>query len=154
MFVLLTAIIIFAFCAIIFTNFRDNMYDLDHSQAAEHMENLTVKAKIPTKAPFQNMKIVQTKIEDNKMTIELINSDKNCLDIIIAKHNTPFSNDVKKENVNINNDLKGIFIPDASGKRILQWKDRGIYYQITYYPKISPKEVSKNQLINMAESFK
>lgn len=153
MFVLVTAIII-SFCAIIFTNSRDNMYDLDLSEAVKYMETLTFKAKIPTKAPFQNMKTVQTKIEDNKMTIELINSDKNCLDIIIAKHNKPFSNDVKKENIIIHNNLEGIFIPDASGKRILLWKDRGIYYQITYYPKISPKEVSKNQLINMAESFK
>lgn len=28
-----------------------------------------------------------------------------------------------------------------------------MYYEVIYYPKLTPKEVSKTQLIQMAESF-
>lgn len=49
--------------------------------------------------------------------------------------------------------LTGLFVPDENGKRILSWQDDGLHYEIVYYPKITPKEVSKKQLIRMAESF-
>lgn len=32
-------------------------------------------------------------------------------------------------------------------------EDEGVFYEITYFPKITPKQISKKQLIQMAESF-
>jgi hypothetical protein len=83
--------------------------------------------------------------------ISLLNADINVMDIRITSSKPKYAAD-KIERVKIGHDIYGNFIPNVDGRRILTWKDE-MYYEIIFYPKLTPKEVSKTQLIQMAESF-
>ncbi|MBO8155090.1 MAG: hypothetical protein H0Z32_01405 [Bacillaceae bacterium] len=132
------------------------MYDYHHSEAANQMESFPFKAKLPTKIPFEDMKLMNVNIEEDKQqaVITLFNAKKNMIDIKISPHKSEYEQELTKRSVRIGKDITGIFIPEYSGKRILTWKDGQLYYEISYYYKLTKWEVSKQQLVKMAASFK
>ncbi|WP_425319498.1 DUF4367 domain-containing protein [Sutcliffiella cohnii] len=64
-----------------------------------------------------------------------------------------YSNEIKQRKVVIHNNIEAVFIPKDTMKRILSWQDGDLYYEITYFSKVTPSELSKKQLVKMAESF-
>lgn len=135
---------------------RGMMYDFNNSEVAKQIANanLPFHAKIPTKVPFEKMYLWESQ-SDGKQQIEidLLNHNKEVIEINITKNKIEYANDLKRQNVIIGESIDGVFIPDDDGNRKLIWQDGGIYYQITCFGKFSPNEVSKRQLIKMAESF-
>ncbi|WP_406686470.1 hypothetical protein [Rossellomorea vietnamensis] len=114
---------------------------------------MTFNFKTPTQVPFAEMKVTNFSVGEDQQEAEmsLLNADINMMDIRISSSKPDYEAD-KIERVKIGQDMYGDFISDDSGRRILTWKD-DLYYEVTYYPKLTPKEVSKTQLIQMAESF-
>ncbi|KAB8126011.1 hypothetical protein F9U64_20990 [Gracilibacillus oryzae] len=133
---------------------RAKMYDFNLTEASELTENHSYEMMTPTKVPFKEMKVTDLNVAEDKQTavISLINADKNMLDIQITKTKPEYPAD-KKETVKIGNNISGEFIPDDTGRRILTWQKDELYYEIIYYYKLTPSEVSETQLIKMAASF-
>lgn len=134
----------------------NKMYDYDYLEVAKQIEieSLPFDYKFPTKVPFEQMTLYESQTDGKQqMVVTLANVHKSFLDIQISKNCIEYTDDVKRKNVSINNEFQGTFIPTHSGKRILLWEDNGVYYQITYFQKFTQYEVSKNQLVKMAESF-
>ncbi|MCA0151036.1 hypothetical protein LCD52_20065 [Rossellomorea vietnamensis] len=134
----------------IWSELRGRMYDLHYIPKASEM---TFEFKTPTQVPFAKMKVTDFSVgEDQREAgISLLNADINMMDIRITSSKPEYEKG-EVERVKIGHDIFGEFIPDDSGRRILTWKD-DMYYEVIYYPKLTPKEVSKTQLIQMAESF-
>jgi hypothetical protein len=134
---------------------RGKMYDFDHSEVKKElaMYNLPFEAKIPSKVPLVDMWLYEANHDDEQVTVTLMNVNKDALGIRISKNSFHYKDDVKQKEIIIGKEKQGGFIPDDSGKRILYWEDDGVYYEITYYSKLTPMEISKKQLVKMAESF-
>ena len=155
---IITAMIIFVIITSVRISWsigRGTMYDYDYSAIRELNKGQPVDYRIPTKVPFKDMKIIESKMDDSgqQMVIVLMNKNKEFLDIRITTKPVQYDEDIKIEKVNIGHNAHGSFIPNDDGKRILSWKNKDFYYEITYFIKLMPSEVSKKQLIKMAESF-
>lgn len=130
------------------------MYEYKSSEVAKEVDHLPFDTKIPTKVPFKEMSVWESNSEgEQQVVVGLSNVDKESLDIRITNNSIEYPNDLERKNVRIGKDIEGVFIPADSNKRILSWQDDGIHYEITYFSKITPMEVSKKQLVKMAESF-
>ncbi|MDL4842964.1 DUF4367 domain-containing protein [Aquibacillus rhizosphaerae] len=70
----------------------------------------------------------------------------------ISNQSNVYSDEIKQKKINIAG-VEGIYIPNNDGKVTVTWMDSGLNYEITYFPKVTRKEISKRQLIKMAESF-
>ncbi|MGG3915060.1 hypothetical protein [Rossellomorea vietnamensis] len=134
----------------VWSELRDRMYDLHYTPNASQM---AFEFKAPTKVPFAEMKVTDFSVGEDQGEAEmsLLNADINMMDIRISSSKPEYAKD-NIEKVKIGSDFYGDFIPNDSGRRVLTWKDE-MYYEVIYYPKLTPKEVSKTQLIQMAESF-
>ena len=135
---------------------KNKMYDYNYLEIVKEieMESLPFDAKFPTKVPFEQMTLYESQTDrKQQMDVTLANVNKSFLEIKISKNRMEYAEGVKRKNVSIDNEFQGTFIPNHSGKRILLWEDNGIFYEITYFQKLTQYEVSKNQLVKMAESF-
>ncbi|OEH94189.1 hypothetical protein [Bacillus solimangrovi] len=134
---------------------RTLMYDLDQTELANIVEDLPFEVKTPTKVPFKQMKVWGSTIADDQqqITIDLTNINKESVTIRMTTNEVDYFYDSNKKKVTIDKGIQGIFIANVSNKRILAWEDNGVQYEITFYPKLKTWEVSKRQLIKMAQSF-
>jgi hypothetical protein len=150
--IIISAILLTSIGAILFmwSELGGRMYDLHYTPKASQM---SFEFKTPTQVPFAEMKVTDFSVgEDQREAgMSLLNADINMMDIRITSSKPEYEKG-EVERVKIGHDIFGEFIPDDSGRRILTWKD-DMYYEVIYYPKLTPKEVSKTQLIQMAESF-
>ncbi|MCG1022891.1 DUF4367 domain-containing protein [Sutcliffiella horikoshii] len=130
------------------------LYEYDQQPFYMAAENLPFEKKIPTKVPFEEMEVSQRNLDADKesLTVTLSNINKEYIDVYIGAKETEGLESMKQQKVQIGG-RNGAFISDEEGKRILAWQENDIHYQITYYYKLTPKEVSKKQLIQMAEAF-
>ncbi len=156
--IFITAMVIFIMVTSVMIGWsigRGTMYDYDSSAIRELNNGRSFDYRIPTKVPFKDMKIIESKMDNSgqQLVIVLMNKNKEFLDVRITTNPVQYDEDIKIEKVNIGHNSKGSFIPNHDGKRILSWQDDGFYYEITYFIKLMPSEVSKKQLIKMAESF-
>ncbi|WP_456274718.1 hypothetical protein [Bacillus sp. AK031] len=133
---------------------RGKMYDYNYSEVAEKMGSTPFNAGFPTKVPFEEMHLYDFGSNNQEVEFTLFNADKEFLIIKITKDEIEYPEEIKKEDIKIGSDLKGKYIPEHSGSRVILWKDEELNYEITFRYKFSPIEVSKGQLIKMAESFK
>ncbi|WP_064093370.1 DUF4367 domain-containing protein [Rossellomorea aquimaris] len=133
---------------------RGKMYDYNYSEVAEKMESTPFNARFPTKVPFEEMRLYDFGSKNQEVEFTLFNVDKEFLTIKITKDEIEYPEGIKKENIKIGSDLKGKYIPEHYGSRIIFWEDEELSYEITFRYKFTPIEVSKEQLIKMAESFK
>ncbi|WP_226673544.1 hypothetical protein [Rossellomorea aquimaris] len=144
---LCTSILIILF---VWSELRGRMYDLHYTPKASQM---SFEFKTPTQVPFTEMKVTEFSVGKDQQEAEmsLLNADKNMIDIRVTSSKPQYAKD-KIKRVKIGHDFYGEFIPNDSGRRVLTWKD-DMYYEVIYYAKLTPKEVSKTQMIQMAESF-
>jgi len=133
--------------------FNEKMYDFNFPLTSNQTESFPFEIKTPTQVPFAEMKVSDFKIRKDKeeVVISLLNADLNMIDIRISELESEYAED-KKERVTIENNVLGDFISNDSDRRILTWEDDK-FYEIIYYPTLTPKELSKTKLIKMAESF-
>ena len=134
----------------VWSELRGRMYDLHYTPKASQM---SFEFNMPTQVPFAEMKVTDFSVgkDQQEAEISLLNADKNMIDIRVTSSKPQYAKD-KIERVKIGHDFYGEFIQNDSGRRVLTWKD-DLYYEVIYYAKLTPKEVSKTQMIQMAESF-
>jgi Domain of unknown function (DUF4367) len=133
---------------------RGKMYDYNYLEVAEKMKSTPFNASLPTKVPFEEMLLYDFGSNKQDVKFTLFNADKEFLEIKITKDKIEYPEGIKKENIKIGSDLKGKYIPEHSGSRVILWEDEELSYEIAFLYKLTPSEVSKEQLIKMAESFK
>ncbi|NMH68339.1 DUF4367 domain-containing protein [Bacillus sp. RO3] len=133
---------------------REKMYEYHYSEVAIKMETAPFNAKFPTKVPFNDMQLYEFGSNNQKIEFTLFNVDKEFLTIKILKDEIEYPKEIKKENIEIGRDVNGKYIPEHSGKRIISWQEEDLFYEIAFSYKLTPIEISKEQLIKMAESFK
>ncbi|WP_223702572.1 hypothetical protein [Sutcliffiella deserti] len=130
------------------------LYSYDNTNLLEEAKELPFQAKLPTKVPFDEMEVSNSTVTPDKeeMTVVISNiPNKEHLEIAISKESPSLKGEI--EMVEIGQGIQGKFISDYSGKRSLSWQENNVNYQIFYYYKLTPKEVSKSKFIKMAESF-
>ncbi|MEN8698311.1 DUF4367 domain-containing protein [Bacillus infantis] len=135
---------------------RGNMHEYDYTQETTQLkrEKLPMEIKLPERMPFPDMKVWETYSDGvGQVDLTFMNKNKNTVELVIKKEEFEYEEGLKQEEVRIG-DLEGRFIPDDDDKRILYWEDDGVHYQITYIPLLTPSEVSRTQMIKMAESFR
>src|SRR4051812_45348554 len=78
---------------------RGTMYDYDYSAIRELNNRQPVDYRIPTKVPFQDMKIIESKMDDSgqQLVIVLMNRNKEFLDIRITPNPVQYGEDIKIE---------------------------------------------------------
>ncbi|WP_404442853.1 DUF4367 domain-containing protein [Sutcliffiella horikoshii] len=130
------------------------LYEYDHEAFQAIAESLTFEKKIPMKMPFKKLEVSQRNLNkvEEKLNVTLTNVNKETMEVYIGIEPKESFDGLKGEEVQINNN-RGTFISEDSGKRILAWQEDDVHYQITYFYKLTPKEVSKKTLIRMAEAF-
>lgn len=130
------------------------LYDYDKTIVIEQAKDLSFQSKLPMKVPFDDMEVSNSMVKPDKegMTVTIANiPNKEHLDIVISKEIPEIKGE--SERVEIRQGIEGQFISDYSGKRSLVWQEKNVNYQIIYYYKFTPKEVSKNKFIKIADSF-
>ncbi|MGD6831118.1 hypothetical protein ACQCT5_03075 [Sutcliffiella halmapala] len=137
------------------SNWSGKMYEYNHSDFSKQIEGLPFEAKVPTKVPFEKTNVSSSNFdfEKHEIVVTLTNLHKETLEVRISGKEIEYKKGFEEESVRLGDELQGVFFSDGSGKRILTWQDNDLNYEITYYYKLTPKEVSKEQLIKMAESF-
>ncbi|KAA0563483.1 DUF4367 domain-containing protein [Bacillus sp. CH30_1T] len=133
---------------------RGKMYDYNYSEVAKKLETAPFNTNIPTKVPFEDMQLYDFGSNNQKVEFTLFNVDKEFLTVNILKDEIEYPKEIKKENIKIGRDVNGKYIPEHSGKRIILWQHGDLFYEIAFSYKLTPIEISKEQLIKMAESFK
>lgn len=134
---------------------RSQMYDYNTSEVMKKIErsNFPLDVKIPTKVPFEEMSMLESGATDHQLRVRLLNKDKNVIEYRITNIPITYSKEIKQRKVVIHSNIEAVFIPKDTMKRILSWQDGDLYYEITYFSKVTPSELSKKQLVKMAESF-
>jgi Domain of unknown function (DUF4367) len=110
---------------------------------------------VPVLVPFEEMKIFDTELikDGTKQHYEvtLMNKHKETLVYSVANHEEEIHSETEK--VEIGSGISGKYIPNDDGVRRLFWRQGDVYYGITYHPKVTPRDLSKGRLIEMAESI-
>ncbi|MEL3971415.1 DUF4367 domain-containing protein [Rossellomorea oryzaecorticis] len=139
------------------SNLTGKMYSFDNEQLAAKLEILSFESKVPVLVPFEEMKIFDTKLKRDgtkqHYEITLMNKHKETLVYSVANHEEEIDSGTKTEKVEIGSGITGKYIPNENGIRRLFWRHGDVYYGITYHPKVTPHDLSKGRLIEMAESI-
>ncbi|WP_339146639.1 MULTISPECIES: DUF4367 domain-containing protein [unclassified Sutcliffiella] len=140
--------------AIVWSIWNGKLYEYNREPFYMAAENLPFEKKIPTYVPFKEMEVAQRNLDADKesLTVTLSNINKEYMDVYIGVKETEAFKSMKQQKIHIGEN-NGVFISDEEGKRILAWEENDVNYEITFYYKLTPKEVSKKQLIKMAEAF-
>ncbi|TYS68253.1 DUF4367 domain-containing protein [Sutcliffiella horikoshii] len=136
------------------STWKGKLYEYDHETFQSIAASLTFENKVPMEMPFKGLEVSQRNFEKEKekLNVTLTNINKETLEVYIGKEPKESFDELVGEEVQINNS-RGTFISKDSGKSILAWQENDVHYQITYFYKLTPKEVSKKALIRMAEGF-
>ncbi|BCB05232.1 hypothetical protein [Bacillus sp. KH172YL63] len=133
---------------------RGKMFDFNESELAKKMEGAPFQVKVPTKVPFEDMELYKHKYSSEEIEFTLFNADKEFLTVRAVKEEMEYPEEIKKKEMTIGSDGHGQYIPDYAGNRIISWQNEDLFYELAYSYKFSPGEVSRGQLMKMAESFR
>ncbi|MFD3449460.1 hypothetical protein ACFDTO_33315 [Microbacteriaceae bacterium 4G12] len=131
-----------------------NMHTFDKAKLSAKLKGAAFQSKLPSKLPFKvkSAEAGQLTSRDRVINIFFVGEDGEQMGLQIIKGEVEYASDVQFEKVAIGNKKGGYTVNDA-GAMILQWDDKGIHYDLTYFSKQSGKELSKTDLIETAKSF-
>ncbi|WP_456270970.1 DUF4367 domain-containing protein [Bacillus sp. AK031] len=136
---------------------NSTLHNFDTSQLEKEMDTLSFQPKLPTKIPFEetNAQFSQPPSSENIITIDFMSTGEstNHLGLMIVNGKSVESSDLEFEEVTIGNN-KGKYAVNNAGAMIVKWTDNNISYDLGYYGQQSDKEITKEELIETAESFK
>jgi hypothetical protein len=139
------------------SNLTGKMYSFDNEQLAAKLEVLSFESKVPVLVPFEEMKLFDAELSSEGTSqhykITLMNKHKETLVYSVANHEVEIRSETETEKVEVGSGITGKYIPNDNGIRRLLWRQGDVYYGITYNPKVTPRDLSKGRLIEMAESI-
>ena len=137
------------------SNESKNLHNFDKSKLSSQLKEASFKPKLPTELPFEvkNAKAEMLKSQSNIINIFFVGKNGEQMSLQIVKGKVNYSDDLKREKVVIGKN-KGSYVKNDAGAMMLEWKDNGIHYDLTYFSKQSGKEIDKSDLIQTAKSFK
>ncbi|WP_175989226.1 hypothetical protein [Bacillus sp. Marseille-Q1617] len=154
-FILTGGIIVFL-VFINWSNLTGEMYRFDNADLSAKLEVLSFESKVLVLVPFEEMKIFDTELTRDgtkqHYEITLMNKDKDTLVYSVSNYEEEILSETDSEKVEFRSGVAGKYIPDDNGKRRLYWRQGEVNYGITYHPKVTPNDLSKGRLIEMAES--
>ncbi|UOY92411.1 DUF4367 domain-containing protein [Ectobacillus sp. JY-23] len=134
---------------------NNDLQNFDKTKLVSEVKKAEFQPKLPTQMPFQvkSTDVSSLGTQKNVMTIMFVGEGGEQMGLQIVKGNVEYADDLKRETIKIGS-KEGYYVKNDAGAQMLNWKDNGISYDLTYFSKQSKKEISKEQLIGVAESFK
>jgi hypothetical protein len=131
--------------------------EFDNSQLKEKIKDAKFQPKLPTKLPFEvsNAEFNPPPNSGDTLIFDFTSEgedNNNHLGLKIVKGKI-ISTDNKGEKVEIG-DNDGRYAENDADTQTLTWQEEEISYSLTYFGNQSDKEISKEELIKTAESFK
>jgi hypothetical protein len=131
-----------------------NMYGFDYTDIALEVRNFSYDVKLPKSLPFGDIEAHTTVLPNgDEADVELTSPNGNTFVIQIRKDPIEYDGSIEYEEVEVEEDVKGLYYKDYNGKVKTAWQEDGIYYDITYHPIESRDEINKYGIVNMAGSF-
>ncbi len=151
------SVLIIMLCLVVFgcSKNNPNLIKFDNSKLSSQLKESTYHPKLPTQLPFE-VKSAQADIQPNEgkvITIYIVGKDGEQMGISIVNRKVEYGDNLKREKVKFGN-KKGSYTKNDAGSMTLEWVDSGIHYDLTYFSKQSKKDISKEDLIDTAKSFK
>jgi hypothetical protein len=131
-----------------------SLHDFDNSDLREQLNQQDFKPKLPSKTPIE-VKDAQfdPPIAGHEIvTFDLYGEGSHMGLMMVRGKEVSNRSDNEYEEVEIG-DVKGEYGVDDAGVMHLDWTDDRIHYRLTYYGEQSEKEITKEELIETAESF-
>lgn len=136
---------------------KDALHTYGHQDLALKLEKEPFQSKLPTKMPF---KVVDTGFEPSPIeperervqSFDFYGDDKEHISLMVVNGGS-VSSKAEFEQVE-SGDFTGEYAVNDSEEKLLKWKDGKKHYRITFYAFTTDTEVTKEDLINTAKSFK
>ncbi|KGX90202.1 DUF4367 domain-containing protein [Pontibacillus marinus] len=128
----------------------DQMHTYNTSKLKHEITKLNFNPMIPKTLPFkpENIKIKTPEMGGGRMlSVKFYNEDNDYLLLGVMKGQRNVI-DFTQDKVVINDSLTGKYGVGPNGGKVLKWEKEDIFYQLS-----SPQNFSKDQLIDVAESF-
>jgi hypothetical protein len=132
-----------------------SLESFDNSNLKEELNREAFQPMLPTKTPFEviDAQVSHPPNQDNVLMIDFMSSGKsNHMGLMVVVGKNIESSLMGFEEVKIG-DLKGKYAVKDTEAKILKWTEDGISYDLTYFEKQSKEDITKKELIKMAESF-
>jgi hypothetical protein len=130
------------------------MYGFDYTDIALDVRDFSYDVKLPNYLPFEDMEAHTTILPNgDEADLELKSPGGNTFVIQIRKDPIEYDGSIEYEEVEVEEDVKGLYYEDYNGNVKTAWQEDGIYYDITYHPIESKNEINKSAIVNMAGSF-
>jgi hypothetical protein len=136
---------------------EENLFAFNPEELKAEIKNLNVtfEYKLPTKSPFHvdKTQVDKPPFDNNMIMVDIIGlENEQLLTLTITDREVHHNYDRAVESVKVDN-LEGTFWVNDNGGKILEWVEEGITYTLAYAGFLSEVDVSKEELIFMAESF-
>ncbi|MFD1020981.1 DUF4367 domain-containing protein [Thalassobacillus hwangdonensis] len=133
------------------------LHKFDNENLLNQLENESFQPKLPTKLPFKasHAQFTRPPNQTNLISIDIFSDDEKSdhLSMMVVKGDMESVSQSGFEQVEIGN-IQGYYVKNQAGAMLLYWTDNSIDYQMTYFSPQSESEVTKEELIETAESFK
>lgn len=155
---MLIAIIFLAGCGS--SGDSSGLEDFDHSSLKEKLKEEAFQPQLPTETPFEvtDTQVTHPPNQDTVLMIDFMSyrddgKIKNTMSLMAVNAKSVDDAILKFEEVTIG-DITGQYVVNNAGAMILKWTKDGIAYNLTCYSgEISEEDVTKEELIQTAESF-
>ncbi|WP_409253319.1 DUF4367 domain-containing protein [Bacillus sp. SCS-153A] len=152
LFLLLLNVLLLAACGSV----NSSLKNFDNTELKKEMEELAFQPKLPTKTPFE---VTETDFRHPPSSDDIIMVDfmsfgdsNNHMSLMVVNGKNVESSNMDFEDVEVG-DTTGKYAVNDADAMILKWTEDGISYDLTFFGKQSEKEVTKEELIETAESF-
>ncbi|GGF26879.1 hypothetical protein GCM10010954_27400 [Halobacillus andaensis] len=135
----------------------DDLEPFDHSALEEELNAESFQPKLPAQLPYEvedyNYTPGPMSQKDTLLNFEFIGKGPTIIELMTTKGDINYGDDVATEQVEVG-DTQGEYgeSKDESSKRLV-WKEDDISYELKYFMEGSEKNITKDELIQSAESF-
>ncbi|GAA0610293.1 hypothetical protein GCM10009001_29500 [Virgibacillus siamensis] len=135
------------------TSESGNLASFDSTDIKSQIEKEDFNPELLTVIPFkvEDTGVAKDPFNKEHITIDFF-GEGNHLSLAVFKGDFQIQ-DNEYEEIKIG-DIKGKYKTNKANTKILHWKENGISYSLSYLAQQSKEEVTKEELIAVAESFK
>jgi hypothetical protein len=121
-------------------------------QGTEEILELDEEYNIPKSFPFKVVESsVNTAPSGNMYTVDFFGEHNEQITLRITENEEVFSVNLEREDVNIGK-LSGKYVVNENGVQLLSWKEGDTFYTLANIPNNTETEITKDELITVANS--
>ncbi|TGB03629.1 DUF4367 domain-containing protein [Halobacillus salinus] len=135
------------------------LHKFNNDELSNKTEGLAFNPQLPTELPFEVEQAEFShppKVQQpyKTLTFDFYGEDKEHLTVLAVNGGKVSSTSQEEYQEVLVSDKSGKYFVDGSGNKTLRWEEGGIHYILEYFAEQSDTKVAKDELIEVAESFK